>query len=142
MPSGKKKLLFDFVPDIQLPPDTRWHEFAACSDVDSEVFFPSREPEKGASYVEAARHCESCPVRRRCLTEAMKMWPDEIYGMWGGFTPRQLRRLRRSLPHAKKKLAMAERNFPHLVVDITDDVIRCALSADERVGPMVGRTYL
>ena len=54
-----------------------------------EIFFP----EKGGSSREAKRICSECPVRIECLNYALRR--DERYGVWGGMSERERRRLKR-----------------------------------------------
>jgi WhiB family redox-sensing transcriptional regulator len=74
-----------------LPPITEerpWVVFAACRDADPEVFF-AEEYES-----EAVARCAECPVRSDCLAYALEA--RETYGVWGGYTSRQRRGLRRT----------------------------------------------
>jgi len=66
-----------------------WQERALCAQTDPEAFFP----EKGGSTREAKRVCQSCEVRRECLTYALEN--DERFGIWGGLSERERRRLKR-----------------------------------------------
>ena len=66
-----------------------WVEHARCLDADPETFFP----EKGGSTREAKRICASCPVQAECLEHALVN--DERFGIWGGLSERERRRLRR-----------------------------------------------
>ena len=66
-----------------------WQERARCRQHDPEVFFP----EKGGSSREAKRICADCPVRIECLNYALRR--DERYGVWGGMSERERRRLKR-----------------------------------------------
>ncbi|HEY1331348.1 MAG TPA: WhiB family transcriptional regulator [Actinomycetota bacterium] len=66
-----------------------WQERARCREHDPEVFFP----EKGGSSREAKRICADCPVRIECLNYALRR--DERYGVWGGMSERERRRLKR-----------------------------------------------
>lgn len=65
-----------------------WHAEAVCAQVDPEIFFP----EKGGSNREAKRICMSCPVRVACEREAAER--DEPFGIWGGTSERERRRLK------------------------------------------------
>src|SRR5438874_5929158 len=71
-----------------------WQDRARCREYDPEIFFP----EKGGSSREAKRICAECPVRIECLNYALRR--DERYGVWGGMSERERRRLKRmaSLP--------------------------------------------
>jgi hypothetical protein len=63
---------------------------AICSQTDPEAFYP----EKGGSTKEAKRICLGCPVREQCLQYALDH--DERYGVWGGMSERDRRRLQRA----------------------------------------------
>lgn len=66
-----------------------WRELGLCQQVDSELFFP----DKGGSTKEAKRVCAACEVRPQCLEAAMAN--DERFGIWGGLSERERRRLKR-----------------------------------------------
>jgi WhiB family transcriptional regulator, redox-sensing transcriptional regulator len=66
-----------------------WQEKALCAQTDPEAFFP----EKGGSTREAKRVCQSCDVRAECLEYAIAN--DERFGIWGGLSERERRRLKR-----------------------------------------------
>ena len=61
-----------------------------CAQTDPEAFFP----EKGGSTREAKRVCRSCEVRAECLEYALEN--DERFGIWGGMSERERRRLKRA----------------------------------------------
>jgi WhiB family transcriptional regulator, redox-sensing transcriptional regulator len=65
-----------------------WREDALCAETDPEAFFP----EKGGSTREAKRVCSGCSVRAECLESALEN--DERFGIWGGLSERERRRLR------------------------------------------------
>ena len=69
--------------------DQSWQERALCAETHPEAFFP----EKGGSTREAKRICTGCEVRAECLEYALTM--DERFGIWGGLSERERRRLRR-----------------------------------------------
>jgi WhiB family redox-sensing transcriptional regulator len=77
------------VPDTSLEATT-WQALARCAEVDAEAFFP----EKGGSTAPAKKVCLSCEVRTECLEYALEH--DERFGIWGGLSERQRRRLRQS----------------------------------------------
>jgi len=66
-----------------------WQDLALCAQTDPEAFFP----EKGGSTREAKRVCRSCEVRQECLEYALEH--DERFGIWGGLSERERRRLKR-----------------------------------------------
>ncbi len=66
-----------------------WQEQALCAQTDPEAFFP----EKGGSTREAKKVCLSCEVRVECLEYALEK--DERFGIWGGLSERERRRLKK-----------------------------------------------
>jgi WhiB family redox-sensing transcriptional regulator len=70
------------------PADDAWRLDALCAETDPEAFFP----EKGGSTREAKRVCTGCEVRAECLEYALAN--DERFGIWGGLSERERRRVR------------------------------------------------
>jgi len=70
--------------------DGGWQERALCAQTDPEAFFP----EKGGSTREAKKVCLGCDVRGECLEYALAN--DERFGIWGGLSERERRRLKKS----------------------------------------------
>jgi WhiB family redox-sensing transcriptional regulator len=66
-----------------------WQDRALCAQTDPEAFFP----EKGGSTREAKKVCRACDVRTECLEYALEH--DERFGIWGGLSERERRRLKR-----------------------------------------------
>ena len=66
-----------------------WQERALCAQTDPEAFFP----EKGGSTREAKKVCTRCDVRGECLEYALAH--DERFGIWGGLSERERRKLRK-----------------------------------------------
>lgn len=68
-------------------------DYAACRNVDTDVFFPT----PGQSYHAAKAVCDRCPVRSACLRRAMEAEALQVrqggrarearHGMFGGLTP-------------------------------------------------------
>jgi WhiB family redox-sensing transcriptional regulator len=58
--------------------------------VDPELFFP----ERGSSTREAKEVCRGCVVRIECLEFAIAN--SEKFGIWGGMSERERRRVRRA----------------------------------------------
>ena len=75
-----------------LPSDgeLEWQENALCAVTDPEAFFP----EKGGSTREAKRVCTQCDVRVDCLGYAIAH--DERFGIWGGLSERERRKLKKA----------------------------------------------
>src|SRR5260370_34894967 len=66
-----------------------WQDRALGGEADPEAFFP----EKGGSTREAKRVCGVCEVRAECLEYALSN--GERFGIWGGLSERERRRLAR-----------------------------------------------
>ena len=66
-----------------------WQERALCAQTDPEAFFP----EKGGSTREAKKICTGCEVKAECLEYALAN--DERFGIWGGLSERERRKLKR-----------------------------------------------
>jgi len=79
-----------FDPVVETDED-QWQERALCAQTDPEAFFP----EKGGSTREAKRICMGCEVRDACLEYALAH--DERFGIWGGLSERERRRLKRGV---------------------------------------------
>jgi WhiB family redox-sensing transcriptional regulator len=70
--------------------DRGWQARSNCMGVDPDLFFP----ERGASTREAKEVCRGCVVRDDCLEYALDN--GEKFGIWGGMSERERRRLRRA----------------------------------------------
>ena len=81
--------------------DRRWQERANCLGVDPDLFFP----ERGASTREAKSVCRGCDVRLECLEYALGH--GEKFGIWGGLSERERRRVRRERAIARRKTGAA-----------------------------------
>ncbi|CAN5767451.1 N/A [soil metagenome] len=66
-----------------------WQSDARCAEVDPEIFFP----ERGGSSKSARSVCALCSVRLECLEYALNN--KEQFGIWGGTSERERRRLRK-----------------------------------------------
>ena len=73
-----------------------WKQSANCRGVDPDLFFP----ERGASTKEAKRVCRGCVVRDECLEYALAN--GEKFGIWGGMSERERRRVRRERALARR----------------------------------------
>jgi len=67
-----------------------WKSRANCMGVDPDLFFP----ERGMSTREAKEVCRGCVVREDCLEYALAN--GEKFGIWGGLSERERRRIRRA----------------------------------------------
>ncbi len=79
--------------------DTSWQDLANCLGVDPDLFFP----ERGASTREAKEVCRGCVVRPDCLEFALAN--GEKFGIWGGMSERERRRIRRRRALERQGLA-------------------------------------
>jgi WhiB family redox-sensing transcriptional regulator len=70
--------------------DAGWRERALCAQTGPELFFP----EAGGSTRDAKRICGACEERAECLEYALTH--DERFGVWGGLSEEERRRLRRA----------------------------------------------
>lgn len=77
------------------PPPGLWITRAACRGVDPSVFFT----EEGTNYDLAKEICRGCPVAELCLDYAQAN-PIEEDGCWGGTSPKERRKLRRTARRA------------------------------------------
>jgi WhiB family transcriptional regulator, redox-sensing transcriptional regulator len=75
----------------ELVTSDQWQDRALCAQTDPEAFFP----EKGGSTREAKKICLGCEVRAECLDYALAH--DERFGIWGGLSERERRRLKRGI---------------------------------------------
>lgn len=73
-----------------------WQDQANCLGVDPDLFFP----ERGASTREAKEVCRGCVVRVECLEYALAN--AEKFGIWGGLSERERRRIRRARAMARR----------------------------------------
>jgi WhiB family redox-sensing transcriptional regulator len=75
-----------FLVDLDERP---WAAYAACRQADPDLFFPGDDGDADT----AIRICRGCPVRTACLEWALDA--RIRYGVWGGTTERDRRRLQR-----------------------------------------------
>ncbi len=74
-----------------------WQSMANCMGVDPELFFP----ERGASTREAKAVCRACVVRGDCTEYALAN--GEKFGIWGGLSERERRKVLRARALARKE---------------------------------------
>jgi WhiB family transcriptional regulator, redox-sensing transcriptional regulator len=77
--------------------DKSWQDLANCLGVDPDLFFP----ERGASTKEAKEVCRGCVVKDDCLEYALQN--GEKFGIWGGMSERERRRIRRQRSLARSQ---------------------------------------
>ena len=81
--------------------DRAWRNKANCLGVDPDLFFP----ERGVSTREAKAVCQGCVVRKECLEYALVN--GEKFGIWGGMSERERRRIRRARAAERRAAAAA-----------------------------------
>ncbi|HEX9991615.1 MAG TPA: WhiB family transcriptional regulator [Acidimicrobiales bacterium] len=79
-----------------------WRDFSACSGQPTSLWYPD---EKGHGR-EAKAVCRACPVRERCLLDAVAR--NEQHGIWGGAAEPDRRLLRRARAAGRLEEAVAE----------------------------------
>ncbi|MGI8518874.1 MAG: WhiB family transcriptional regulator [Acidimicrobiia bacterium] len=73
-----------------------WQDYANCRGADADLFFP----ERGASTRKAKAICAECEVKDECLNFAIQH--GEKFGIWGGMSERERRRVRRARTVARR----------------------------------------
>jgi WhiB family redox-sensing transcriptional regulator len=91
----------DMVSLMYGPQERSWQTKANCMGVDPDLFFP----ERGASTREAKEVCRGCVVREDCLEYALAN--GEKFGIWGGLSERERRRLRRQRAMQRRAIVSA-----------------------------------
>jgi WhiB family redox-sensing transcriptional regulator len=79
--------------------DLSWHDRANCKGANADLFFP----ERGASTRSAKAICRECQARGDCLEFALRS--GEKFGIWGGLSERERRRVRRERQVASARRA-------------------------------------
>ncbi len=74
---------------LVLEDERPWAAYASCRSADPDLFFPATD----GDVREAMRICSGCPVQAECADWALEMQLG--YGIWGGLTERDRRRLLR-----------------------------------------------
>ncbi|WP_436793325.1 WhiB family transcriptional regulator [Actinospongicola halichondriae] len=93
----------DTAPTFEEPGDIfaspAFMDLGSCRGVDPDIFFPDR----GDSLAPAKAVCAECIVRDECLEYALAN--GERFGVWGGTSERERRRIRRARRIAAEKVA-------------------------------------
>ena len=79
--------------------DPYWRSSAVCAQTDPRLFFPG----KGGGVNPAKRVCRGCPVQAECLEFGL----HERYGVWGGLSERERRRVAAARQRAASLEAVA-----------------------------------
>jgi WhiB family transcriptional regulator, redox-sensing transcriptional regulator len=85
----------------------QWRTQAACSSLDTNLFFPDPEVDDDVlpRIASAKAVCAECPVRQSCLEFAIRT--RQLDGVWGGHTPEERRSIRRRRQAAARKASAA-----------------------------------
>lgn len=67
-----------------------WMDDARCREIGGDIFMPDNI----IQHRQAIAICNSCPVEQPCLDYALAT--PGVYGIWGGTSEKQRRRLRRA----------------------------------------------
>jgi WhiB family redox-sensing transcriptional regulator len=109
--------------------EENWQDDANCLGVDPDLFFP----ERGASTREAKEVCRGCVVREQCLEFALQN--GEKFGIWGGLSERERRRIRR-------QRAQTARNIIGTVSDGANELTGSTSLQCDQVGAGIGVVVL
>lgn len=110
--------------DVDLP---EWYEDARCAQTGPAAFFPN----KGQSPREAKKVCRACPVREQCLAYALEN--GERWGVWGGTTDEERRKLR-DKGEGKPRIARLRHTT---VADL--EALKASVVADYKAGEPVSQ---
>jgi WhiB family redox-sensing transcriptional regulator len=113
------------------PEPPPWIADAVCATTDPEAFYP----EKGGSTREAKAICRSCTVQAECLDWALDR--DERFGIWGGLSERERRRLKGH--HRCRDCGGARPKNATYCDDCADTRRQARLAAIPRSAPPVGQ---
>lgn len=107
-----------------------WYADALCAQVDGELWFP----ERGGSVAEAKKVCAACPVRAQCLDYALAN--GERWGVWGGRSERERRKLARTAPRTPGRCRAGLHEMTDANTHVRGDGARvcraCAAAAEKR----------
>lgn len=76
---------------IGIDMSTEWFKQGNCFGKETEMFYPEVGDKQTAK--KAVNICRSCSVKSECLSYALNN--NEKFGVWGGYTTRARRKLRR-----------------------------------------------
>jgi WhiB family redox-sensing transcriptional regulator len=81
---------------------------ALCAQTDPDLFFPETEINKS---IQARQLCVQCPLMESCLRESLGQMKEHDWGIWGGSTPQQRRRINRGLATVEQILNEIRKDF-------------------------------
>jgi WhiB family redox-sensing transcriptional regulator len=77
------------------PFDVPWYPDAACFGMGWDLYFHEGKLRAKAIAKQAKSYCVRCPVQADCLLSSLEH--RDVYGIWGGLTPRERRLLLREI---------------------------------------------
>ncbi|MGV9758580.1 WhiB family transcriptional regulator [Streptomyces tricolor] len=93
-----------YAPSADLPVNTNWREYGACTREDPELFFPIGNTGPALLQIEEAKSvCRRCPVLERCGSWALEM--GEAHGVWGGMSEDERRSMKRRAARQRARKA-------------------------------------
>jgi hypothetical protein len=69
-----------------------WKLSGNCTTADPDEFYPDKRDERTATRAKAL--CTGCPVKAQCLAEALSQHVSQDWGVWGGTTHYERRKMR------------------------------------------------
>jgi len=88
-----------------------WRTLAVCANISGDIFFPDIDE----STKLAIEICESCPVKKHCLTHALEQ--NENLGIWGGKTEEERETMRRKITRETYRRPGLRKEIIELVVE-------------------------
>jgi hypothetical protein len=86
-----------------------WDTEAACAGKvsrEDDAWHPGPDGATGTFTPRARQTCHTCPVRLQCLALGLALLPlGDVHGMYGGFTPAELRQIARKRGMADRTVA-------------------------------------
>lgn len=79
------------IVDFRPSGEYQWTQQARCSKTSASVMFPHDGDAAGIEYAKSL--CAECPVRAQCLADALEH--GEQWGIWGGLTTNERKKLNR-----------------------------------------------
>ena len=75
--------------------------YSACFDhPNPEIFFPEKGKDRAKKIEEAKQVCSGCVIKSKCLDDAIGR--EEQYGIWGGLTEDERRKVLRKRKHKSR----------------------------------------
>lgn len=84
---AEQAVRFEEAAELVALVDEKWRQDAVCAQIDPDLWFP----EKGGATRQAKEMCLRCTVRQPCLEFALAN--EERFGIWGGKSERERRRM-------------------------------------------------